>query len=537
MSATADMKSKKYESSQVTVDNNGPIYSNTPIRRPGESTFKFSLRKLIACRSIEELIQETEGELKATLSWYELISIGVGIIIGTGIFVLTGTVAAQNTGPAITSAFIIAGAVSTLSALSFSELASMIPVAGSAYTYSYATMGEFVAWIIGWNLILEYLAGGATVAASWSGYMVTFLTQAFGLVANQNLIQGPIDWSDDTNSFIVTGAYINVPAVAITFIIGAILVIGTKESAIFTTAIVAVKLIVIFIFLGFSASHVDTSRYTPYLPPNEGTYGEFGASGLLKGASVVFFAYIGFDSVSTAAQEAKNPSRDMPIGIIGSLVICTILYIAVSLVMVGIIDYKELNTASPVATAISGFAPPWLTAIISFGAMLGLTSVLLVSILGQARIFYSMARDGLIPRLFYVIHPKFRTPWISTILISVVTAILAAVFPVDFLSDMTSVGTLVAFFFVNLAIPVLRYKQPNRPRRFKVPLGPYIIPILGAISCIVLIAVSSPVTIYRLLGWIAIGIVVYAIYGRTHSKINNPGRWADVTVPPSMEAH
>ncbi|KXN67150.1 hypothetical protein CONCODRAFT_43220, partial [Conidiobolus coronatus NRRL 28638] len=301
--------------------------------------------------------------------------------------------------------------------------------------------------------------------------------------------------------------------------------------------IVTIKLIVVFMFLGFSASHVDTSRYTPYLPPNEGAYGEYGATGLLKGASVVFFSYIGFDSVSTAAQEAKNPGRDMPIGIIGSLVICTVLYIAVSLVMTGIIDYKELNTASPISTAISGFAPRWLSAVISFGAMLGLTSVLLVQIMAQSRVFYSMGRDGLIPHIFYKVHPKFRTPWISTILVTTIIAILAAVLPVDFLSDMTSVGTLCAFFFVNLGVTVLRIKQPNRPRRFKVPFGPYIIPILGALSCIALIASSSPITIYRLLGWIVIGLVVYLIYGRTHSKVNNPEKWVDVYVPPEMNAH
>ncbi|KXN67147.1 amino acid transporter, partial [Conidiobolus coronatus NRRL 28638] len=348
----------------------------------------------------------SQGELKATLNWFDLTCLGIGIIIGSGIFVYTGLVAATNTGPAISSAFVIAGVVSTLSALSFSELASMIPVAGSAYTYAYATMGEIIAWIIGWNLILEYMAGSAAVSVGWSAYMVTFLNKAFGLVANEHIVNSPIKWVETQTAFITTGNYVNLPAIVVTCLVGCILVIGAKESAIFTTVMVCIKLTVVFLFLGFAGPYVDTSRYTPYLPENTGNYGEFGATGLMKGASVVFFAYIGFDSVSTAAQEAKNPGRDMPIGIISSLIICTILYIAVSLVMVGIIPYSELNTSSPISTAINYIDIHWLSVVVSFGAMAGLTSVMLVQIMAQARVFYSMARDGLLPSIFYKVHPK-----------------------------------------------------------------------------------------------------------------------------------
>ncbi|KXN67149.1 amino acid transporter, partial [Conidiobolus coronatus NRRL 28638] len=377
-----------------------------PVRRPGEPGWKFFGRKLFATRSIDELLAESQGELKATLTWFDLTCLGIGIIIGSGIFVYTGLVAAVNTGPAISSAFIIAGVVSTLSALSFSELASMIPVAGSAYTYAYATMGELIAWIIGWNLILEYMAGSAAVSVGWSAYMVTFLEKVAHFEANKYITNSPIKWVEHDTAFITTGYYVNIPAIIVVCLVGCILVIGTKESAIFTTVMVGIKLIVIILFLGFAGPHVDTSRYTPYLPENTGNYGEYGATGLFKGASVVFFAYIGFDSVSTAAQEAKNPGRDMPIGIISSLVICTIFYIAVSLVMVGIIDYKELNTSSPISTAINAINIPWLSAVVSFGAMAGLTSVMLVQIMAQARVFYSMARDGLLPSIFYKVHPR-----------------------------------------------------------------------------------------------------------------------------------
>ncbi|KXN67145.1 amino acid/polyamine/organocation transporter, APC superfamily, partial [Conidiobolus coronatus NRRL 28638] len=494
-------------------------------------------RKLFAKRSIDELISETQGELKATLSWFDLTCLGVGIIIGSGIFVYTGLVAAVNTGPAISSAFVIAGVVSTLSALSFSELASMIPVAGSAYTYSYATMGEIIAWIIGWNLILEYMAGSAAVSVGWSAYMVTFLEKVAHFEANKYITNSPIKWVESQTAFITTGYYVNLPAIVVTCFVGCILIIGTKESAIFTTAMVCIKLIVVILFLGFAGPYVDTSRYTPYLPENTGHYGEFGATGLLKGASVVFFAYIGFDSVSTAAQEAKNPGRDMPIGIISSLVICTLFYIAVSLVMVGIIDYKELNTSSPISTAINAINKPWLSAVVSFGAMAGLTSVMLVQIMAQARVFYSMARDGLLPSIFYKVHPRFKTPWLSTILITVIIAIMGAFLPTEFLGEMTSVGTLCAFFFVNIGVMVLRIKEPERYRRFRLPLGPFVIPLLGAASCIFLIATSAPTTIYRLLGWIGIGLIVYMLYGRRMSKVNNPEKWENIDVPEAMAAH
>ncbi|MDR2993436.1 MAG: amino acid permease, partial [Bacillus cereus] len=508
-----------------------------PVRRPGEAGWKFFGRKLFATRSIDELLAESQGELKATLTWFDLTCLGIGIIIGSGIFVYTGLVAAVNTGPAISSAFIIAGIVSTLSALSFSELASMIPVAGSAYTYAYATMGEIIAWIIGWNLILEYMAGSAAVSVGWSAYMVTFLDKAFGLVANPHLVNSPIKWVESSSSFFTTGNYINIPAIVVAILVGCILVIGTKESAIFTTVMVCIKIVVVLLFIGFAAPHVDTARYTPYLPENTGNYGEFGATGLLKGASVVFFAYIGFDSVSTAAQEAKNPGRDMPIGIISSLVICTILYIAVSLVMVGIIPYDQLNTSSPISTAINYIDIHWLSVVVSFGAMAGLTSVMLVQIMAQARVFYSMARDGLLPPIFYKVHPKFKTPWLSTILITVIVAIMGAFLPTDFLGEMTSVGTLCAFFFVNLGVMVLRITQPTRPRRFTVPFGPYVIPLLGAASCIFLIATSAPTTIYRLFAWIGIGLLVYVFYGRRWSKVNNPEKWANIDIPDAMAAH
>lgn len=474
-------------------------------------------------KTIEQLQKEPEdghGQLHRVLTPGGLVALGIGGIIGAGIFVLTGQAAAQYAGPAIVISFIISGIACVFAGLCYAELASMIPVAGSAYTYSYATLGEFFAWIIGWDLILEYLFGASTVAVGWSGYVVSFLKD-YGVAIPSYLSSAPFV-HDPKIGWRATGAVVNLPAVLIVAAVTALLFKGIRESALFNNAIVILKLTVLVLFVVFGIYYVTPSNWSPFIPPNTGEYGYFGWSGILRGSGVVFFAYIGFDAVSTAAQEAKNPRRDMPIGILGSLVASTILYVIVALVLTGIVKFTNLNVPDPIAVGINAAGPGllWLKSLVKIGAIAGLSSVILVLLMGQSRVFFSMASDGLLPERFSVVHRKFRTPYRTTLVAGVFAAIIAGLFPIGLLGELVSIGTLLAFAIVCIGVIALRYARPEVPRHFKTPFVP-LVPILGALTALVQM-VSLPLdTIYRLIIWMAIGFVIYFSYGIKHSKLRN----------------
>jgi basic amino acid/polyamine antiporter, APA family len=476
------------------------------------------IKDLFVRKRLSELLHDAENNnsLKRHLTATNLVLLGVGGVIGAGIFVLTGTAAAIHAGPAVAISFAVSAIGCMLAGLSYAEFSSMIPVSGSAYTYGYATMGEFIAWIIGWDLILEYLFGAATVAVGWSGYVVSFF-KFFGIHIPASMSQSPLSFGAD--GWATTGAYINFPAIFIVLLMTALLVVGIKESAKFNNIIVLIKVAVILLFIGFGISHIDITNWVPFIPENTGEFGEFGLSGILSAAAVVFFAYIGFDAVSTASQEAINPKRDMPIGILVSLAICTVLYIAVSLTLTGIVNYKDLNVAAPIALAIDKFGPTliWLNPIVKFGAIAGLSSVVLVLLMGQSRIFFIMAQDGLLWKSFAKVHPKYRTPHVTTIVTGLVSAFFAGFFPIGLLGEMVSIGTLLAFVIVSIGVIILRKTEPDAPRGFKTPWVP-LVPVLGAIICLVQMASLPLDTWLRLIGWMAIGIVIYFTYSVKHSK-------------------
>jgi len=482
-------------------------------------------------KSLTDLQNEvaTDQSLKRALGPLNLTTLGIGAIIGAGIFVLTGKAAANYAGPGIVFSFVLAGLACAFAGLCYAEFAAMIPIAGSAYTYGYATLGEFIAWIIGWDLILEYLFAASTVAVGWSEYVVSFLKE-FNLVIPAQFTGAPYNhaappdagwniWRLFTEGWTSTGAVLNVPAMIIVAIITVLLVLGIKESATFNNIIVVIKLAVILMFLAVGVAYLNTDNWQPFIPPAEGP-GKFGWGGVLRAAGVIFFAYIGFDAVSTAAQEAKKPQRDMPIGILGSLAICTVLYIAVSLVLTGIIKYTALNVGAPVAVAIDSLGPKvaWLRPIVKIGAIAGLSSVILVMMLGQPRIFYSMSKDGLLPPVFSSVHPRFRTPWLATILTGVFAMMLAGLFPIGLLGELVSIGTLLAFVIVCAGIFVLRFTDPDIPRPFRTPAFWLVCP-LGVFFCGWLMYGLPRDTWARLIIWLVIGLCVYFGYGRRHSKV------------------
>ncbi|MDP4092612.1 MAG: amino acid permease [Bacillota bacterium] len=457
-------------------------------------------------KPIDVLLRESKGEggkdksLRKVLGSFELTMLGIGAIIGTGIFVLTGVAAAKYSGPALVLSFIVAGAACTFAALCYAEFAAMVPVAGSAYTYGYTALGEIWAWIIGWDLILEYTVAIAAVAIGWSGYIVSLL-QSAGINLPTALV----------NPIGVTGGFINLPAIIIIGLISALLIRGVKESAAINNIIVAIKIAVVLLFIAIGAFHIHPSNWSPFLP--------FGWNGVFQGAAIIFFAYIGFDAVSTAAEEVKNPQKDLPRGIIGSLIVCTILYIVVSGILTGMVPYlKFKNTSAPVAYALQQIGINWGSALVSVGAVCGITSVLLVMTFGQTRVFFAMSRDGLLPKVFGKVHPKFGTPAKSTLMVGAVTALLAGFTPIADVAELTNIGTLAAFIIVSIAVIVLRRKRPDLKRTFRCPWTP-VLPALSVVFCLYLIYVLPTVTHIRFVVWLIVGLAVYFLYSKHHSVL------------------
>jgi len=506
------------------------------------------MSKLLATKPLDQLLAETRSEgahgLVRALGPYNLISLGIGAVIGAGIFVFTGTAAAQFAGPAIMLSFVLAGIGCAFAGLCYAEFAAMIPISGSAYTYGYATLGEIFAWIIGWDLVLEYAFSSATVASGWSGTIVSLL-QDFGVNLPPQIIGTPGSefvffqgrWAApatilptlnavgiSVDSLPRATALFNLPAFISILIVTTVLVIGVKESARFNTIAVFIKVATIVIFIAIAGAYlwqnpgVLRSNWREFIPENKGGFGQFGWSGIARGASVIFFAYIGFDAVTTAAQEAKNPQRDMPIGLLGSLAICTILFLGVAATLTGVMHYSQLNVAAPVALAIDATGVKWGSLMVKFGSLAGLSTVMLVTLMGQSRIFYSMSRDGLLPPWVSAIHPRFRTPWISSIVVGMVVATFSGLFPISVLGQLVSIGTLLAFVIVCAGVWMLRIKRPDIDRPFKAPWVPFT-PLMGILLSLLLMASLPLDTWLRLIVWLLIGFAIYFGYSRRHSRV------------------
>lgn len=465
----------------------------------------------------EENTVVAEPELRRALGPIQLIGLGIGIIIGAGIFVSTGTTAANFAGPGVVISYLIAGFGCALAGLCYAEFSSMIPVAGSAYSYTFATFGKFLAWLIGWDLILEYLAAASAVAVGWSGYFNGLMAD-MGIHIPEHLSKSPVIWNVD-QTFALSGAVINLPATILILFLTALLVIGIRASVTFNGIMVLLKLAVVFLVIGFGLQYVTADNLTPFIPENTGTFGEFGWSGIIRASGVVFFAYIGFDCVSAAAQEAKNPQRNMPIGILGSLALCTVLYVLMCIVMTGVTPYTTLGVSKPVTVAVQAMGPQltWLVPLVNFGATLGLGTVVLGLLLGQSRIFYAMSRDGMLPKFFAKVHPNFRTPYLSTILIGLIAAVLSAFLPENLLIELVAIGTLAAFVLVCLSVIILRKTHPHVPRPFRTPLVP-VVPIGGMLVCFGMMAGLPLDTWIRFIGWGLLGLVVYFFYARKHAR-------------------
>ncbi|QUH00672.1 amino acid permease [Saccharopolyspora erythraea] len=484
---------------------------------------------IMRVKSAEQSIRDAEApefRLRRVLSAWDLLGIGIGAIIGTGIFVLTGVAAATDAGPGIAISFVLSGIACGLAALCYAEFASVVPVAGSAYTFSYASLGEFLAWIIGWDLVLEFIIGASTVSVGWSQYFVEALS-AIGLGLPPTLTAAP-----------GAGGVVNVPAAVIALLLTVVLVVGIRLSSAVTNVVVAIKLAVVLFFIIFGAFFIKAANWSPFIPPHQppdpaaagsaldeplinaifGATGSYGLSGLVAGAALVFFAYIGFDIVASGAEETRKPQRDMPIGILGSLAVCSVLYVLVSLVMTGIVKYTQLDTAAPMATAFQAIGAPWAVGLVSLGAIAGLTTVILILMLGQARVGFAMSRDGLLPVWFAKVHPKFRTPYRITLITGILVAIIASLTPIDLLAEMTNIGTLFAFVLVSAGVLVLRRTRPDLPRAFKVPWVP-VLPILAVLSCLYLMLNLDGWTWIRFGIWMLIGLVVYFAYSSRHSRL------------------
>jgi APA family basic amino acid/polyamine antiporter len=479
-----------------------------------------NLQGILATKPVTDYQKEASDKtLVRALGIPALIAFGIGGIIGTGIFVLTGLAAAEHAGPAIVFSFVIAGIGCMFAGLCYSEFAAMVPVAGSAYAYSYATLGEFVAWFVGWNLILEYMVTCSTVAVGWSRYFIKLLDH-FGInFIPASLSSAPFEAAEVGYEVHMTGAIANLPAIVIIGATTALCYRGIKESATVNTIIVAIKVAIVMAVIAFGASFVDTHNWVPYIPKNTGTFGQFGVSGILQASAIIFFAYIGFDGVSTVAQEAKDPQRGMPIGILGSLAVCTVLYILMSSVMTGLVPFKQLDDAAPVVVALDAHPQlTWLTTWVIWGALFGLTSVIITMIIPQARIWLTMSQDGLLPKIFGAVHPKFRTPHISTLITGVCAATLAGCLPIGILGELVSIGTLIAFIVVCIGVLVLRYTRPDLKRPFRIKWI-WFVSGMGALFCAAMAASLPSGTWLRLILWSVLGILIYLFYGYRNSRL------------------
>lgn len=466
-----------------------------------------------------DFVDAEEGHtLKRHLGWFQLVVIGIGAIIGAGIFVITGKAAAEYTGPAIVLAFVLAAVICVFAGLCYAELSSLIPVAGGSYSYAYVALGELPAWIIGWSVSAQYLVSLSTVAAGWAGYLQSFLND-WGIVIPDLYALAPFHYSVETG-WALSGNYLNIPAMLIILFTGCMIAVGIRAAAQFNNIMVVIKLCTVLLFICIGIPHVVSENWTPFIPENTGKFGEFGISGILRGAGLVFFAYIGFDTVSTLALDAKNPQRDLPRGILGSLGICTIAYIFVSFILTGIVSYKLLSVNDPIAVALNAMGPSyfWVSLVVKVAILAGLSSVVLVQALGQTRVFLAIGKDGLLPKSISKIHPRFRTPYVATIVTTVITMLLAGLLPIDILGQLVSMLALFIFAIVCLGVWVLRYTHPEFKRPFKVPLVPWV-PLLGILACLSQMVVLPAVTWVQLACWIALGLVIYFTYGIKHSRI------------------
>ena len=463
---------------------------------------------IFAVKPIARILRESESgehQLRRTLGPVSLIALGIGAIIGAGLFALTPKAAHDNAGPAVVFSFMIAAVGCAFAGMCYSEFATMIPISGSAYTYAYATMGELLAWIIGWDLVLEYAVGAATVSVSWSKYLLRLL-QHFGISLPAAFTKSPFE-----------GGIINLPAIFVICLVSIVLIVGIQESARLNGVIVALKVTIVVLVIGLGFAYINRANYVPFIPPNTGEFGHFGWSGIMRAAGVIFFAYIGFDAVSTAAQEAKNPKRDMPIGIIGSLAVCTLLYVGFSYVLSGIVNYKDM-TDTAIYEALHNIGYDWLGTGVVIGILAGYTSVILVMLLGQSRVFYSMSRDGLLPKIFSDTHPKYKTPWRCNLVFMVFVSLFSGLVPLSSLGDMTSIGTLLAFVIVCGGVMVMRRTHPHLPRPYRTPLVP-LVPILGIVVCLAMMLSLDVYTWIRLVVWLVIGLTIYFGYSRYRSHL------------------
>ncbi|CAF0883601.1 unnamed protein product [Rotaria sp. Silwood1] len=526
-------------SADTAINNNSSCQPENNVRQRILSSTNTFIKRLIARKPMDILQAEidTHNELRRDLSWIQLLAIGLGSIIGAGIFVLSGQAAAKYSGPSVIISFVITGVISLLSSLSYSELGSMMPSSGSVYTYTYAALGEYLAWFIGWNSALLYLFGVLTVVVAWSKHVVLFVDIVSDYNATRMIVHAPVAWNEDTQRFFVTGQAINLPAIGITVAITILLLIRIRQMAIVNLVLVVFKIIILLIFIFACCKYVDPDNYHPFFPRNEGSFSKYGVTGMLQACTYVFFAYVGFDSVSTVAQEARSSGRSLPIGTIGSTIISLLLYIAICTVMVGLVPYNLLNSDSPLAGAIK--ATPyglWLSILMNLGAIASLATVALIMMLSQTRIFYAMAHDGLLPPFFAKVHKTTKTPWISIIIsgsyffytvyrikfistfLGIFCAVFSSIFPVDVLGETTSISALITYIFVHITVTVMRYTHRDISRTFQVPFGSWLIPIIGSLLCILLMKGITQPTGYRFLVWTAIGQIIYFSYGFWHSK-------------------